>query len=179
MVAGGDGHSRLHPWALAGVTRELLTSARLPVLFSDQRFSTSQPLPIAAVWTNAMKQRSDLIDRAKMTVERAALALRDLRDQLDGADGLASHHQHALWDAVTDLEWRHSQLADLQLDMVLSSPFEVEDRWQRFSICHDDYREAAKEVRSNLTQACRGEAGGRGAAQAPAAAEPPLPPVAR
>ena len=127
-----------------------------------------------------MKQRSDLIDREKMTVERTALALRDLRDQLDGVNGLASHHQHVLWDAITDLEWRHALLSDLQLDMVLSSPFEVEDRWQRFSICHDDYREAAKEVRSNLTQACRREAGRSGAAQVPAAGEPPLlPPVVR
>ena len=126
-----------------------------------------------------MKQRSDLIDRAKMIVERTALSLRDLRDQLDGATGLASHHQHSLWDAITDLEWRHALLSDLQLDMVLSSPFEVEDRWQRFSICHDDYREAAKEVRSNLMQACRGEAGRGGAAQARAAGEPLPPPAAR
>lgn len=127
-----------------------------------------------------MKQRSDLIDRAKMTVERTAQGLRDLRDQLDAASGLASHQQHALWDAITDLEWRHSLLSDLQLDMVLSSPFELEDRWQRFSICHDDYREAAKEVRSSLTLACRGGTGRRDAAHAPPAGAPPLlPPDAR
>lgn len=34
LVAGGYGHSRLREWALGGVTRELLRSARLPVLFS-------------------------------------------------------------------------------------------------------------------------------------------------
>lgn len=34
MVAGGYGHSRLRQWALGGVTRDLLMSAKLPVLFS-------------------------------------------------------------------------------------------------------------------------------------------------
>lgn len=34
LVCGGYGHSRLREWALGGVTRELLESADLPVLFS-------------------------------------------------------------------------------------------------------------------------------------------------
>ena len=34
LVAGGYGHSRFREWALGGVTRELLDSATLPVLFS-------------------------------------------------------------------------------------------------------------------------------------------------
>lgn len=34
IVAGGYGHSRLREWAVGGVTRELLTYARVPVLFS-------------------------------------------------------------------------------------------------------------------------------------------------
>jgi nucleotide-binding universal stress UspA family protein len=34
LVAGGYGHSRLREWALGGVTRELLGSAPIPVLFS-------------------------------------------------------------------------------------------------------------------------------------------------
>ena len=34
LVAGGYGHSRLRQWALGGVTRDLLPSASLPVLFS-------------------------------------------------------------------------------------------------------------------------------------------------
>ncbi len=34
LVAGGYGHSRLREWALGGVTRELLSSAPIPVLFS-------------------------------------------------------------------------------------------------------------------------------------------------
>ncbi|SFN47391.1 universal stress protein [Dokdonella immobilis] len=34
IVAGGYGHSRLREWALGGVTRELLMSAPIPVLFS-------------------------------------------------------------------------------------------------------------------------------------------------
>ncbi len=34
LVAGGYGHSRLRQWALGGMTRELLFSARVPVLFS-------------------------------------------------------------------------------------------------------------------------------------------------
>lgn len=33
LVAGGYGHSRLREWVLGGVTRELLSSAQLPVLF--------------------------------------------------------------------------------------------------------------------------------------------------
>ena len=34
LVSGGYGHSRLRQWALGGMTRELLFSARIPVLFS-------------------------------------------------------------------------------------------------------------------------------------------------
>lgn len=34
LVAGGYGHSRLREWALGGVTRELLQSTPVPVLFS-------------------------------------------------------------------------------------------------------------------------------------------------
>ncbi|MGA7437726.1 MAG: universal stress protein [Luteibacter sp.] len=34
IVAGGYGHSRLREWAIGGVTRDLLTRARIPVLFS-------------------------------------------------------------------------------------------------------------------------------------------------
>lgn len=34
LVAGGYGHSRLREWMLGGTTRDLLRSARLPVLFS-------------------------------------------------------------------------------------------------------------------------------------------------
>ncbi len=34
LVAGGYGHSRLRQWALGGMTRELLFTARIPVLFS-------------------------------------------------------------------------------------------------------------------------------------------------
>ncbi len=34
IVAGGYGHSRLREWALGGVTRELLASAQVPVLYS-------------------------------------------------------------------------------------------------------------------------------------------------
>lgn len=34
VVAGGYGHSRLREWAMGGVTRELLTSSTIPVLFS-------------------------------------------------------------------------------------------------------------------------------------------------
>ncbi len=34
IVAGGYGHSRLREWALGGVTRELIRSAPIPVLFS-------------------------------------------------------------------------------------------------------------------------------------------------
>lgn len=34
IVAGGYGHSRLREWAMGGVTRELLISSPLPVLFS-------------------------------------------------------------------------------------------------------------------------------------------------
>lgn len=34
LVAGGYGHSRLREWALGGMTRELLFSAKIPVLFS-------------------------------------------------------------------------------------------------------------------------------------------------
>lgn len=34
IVAGGYGHSRLREWAMGGVTRELLNSATLPVLYS-------------------------------------------------------------------------------------------------------------------------------------------------
>ncbi len=34
LVAGGYGHSRLRQWALEGMTRELLFTARIPVLFS-------------------------------------------------------------------------------------------------------------------------------------------------
>lgn len=34
LVSGGYGHSRLREWALGGMTRELLFSARIPVLFS-------------------------------------------------------------------------------------------------------------------------------------------------
>ena len=34
LVAGGYGHSRFREWALGGVTRELLKSAAVPVLFS-------------------------------------------------------------------------------------------------------------------------------------------------
>jgi nucleotide-binding universal stress UspA family protein len=34
LVAGGYGHSRLREWALGGVTRELLGSAPIPVLYS-------------------------------------------------------------------------------------------------------------------------------------------------
>ncbi len=34
VVAGGYGHSRLREWAMGGVTRELLASSTIPVLFS-------------------------------------------------------------------------------------------------------------------------------------------------
>jgi nucleotide-binding universal stress UspA family protein len=34
LVAGGYGHSRFREWALGGVTRELLKSSSVPVLFS-------------------------------------------------------------------------------------------------------------------------------------------------
>jgi len=34
LVAGGYGHSRFREWALGGVTRELLTNATIPMLFS-------------------------------------------------------------------------------------------------------------------------------------------------
>jgi nucleotide-binding universal stress UspA family protein len=34
IVAGGYGHSRFREWALGGATRELLESAKLPILFS-------------------------------------------------------------------------------------------------------------------------------------------------
>jgi nucleotide-binding universal stress UspA family protein len=34
IVAGGYGHSRVREWALGGATRELLESAKLPILFS-------------------------------------------------------------------------------------------------------------------------------------------------
>jgi nucleotide-binding universal stress UspA family protein len=34
IVAGGYGHSRMHEWALGGVTQELLTHSQRPVLFS-------------------------------------------------------------------------------------------------------------------------------------------------
>jgi nucleotide-binding universal stress UspA family protein len=34
LVAGGYGHSRLREWAIGGTTRELLRTARTPVLFS-------------------------------------------------------------------------------------------------------------------------------------------------
>lgn len=104
-----------------------------------------------------MRQRSDLLDRAKMTVERTALTLRDLREELDAATGLGSQQLHALWDAITDLEWRHSLLSDFHLDMLLSPPTELVERWERFSICYEDYREALREVRSELALACRGD----------------------
>lgn len=51
-----------------------------------------------------MRQRCDLLDRARMTVERTALALRDLCDELDAAAGSGSCEQHAVWDIVNDLE---------------------------------------------------------------------------
>lgn len=124
-----------------------------------------------------MKLRSDLLDRAKMIVERTALGLRDLRDELDSAAGLGSHEQHFLWDAITDLEWRHSLLSDFHLDMLLSPPHELEERWRQFSICYDDYREAARGVRSDLAQARRGDSGARHAPPAPPA--PVTPPVER
>ena len=120
-----------------------------------------------------MKLRSDLLDRAKMTVERTALGLRDLREELDSAAGLGSHEQHFLWDAITDLEWRHSLLSDFHLDMLLSPPHELEERWRQFSICYDDYREAARGVRSDLAQARRGDAGPRHAPPAPGVPVPP------
>lgn len=124
-----------------------------------------------------MKLRSDLLDRAKMTVERTALGLRDLRDELDSVAGLGSHEQHFLWDAITDLEWRHSLLSDFHLDMLLSPPHELEERWRQFSICYDDYREAARGVRSDLAQARRGDPGTRHAPTAPPA--PVTPPIER
>jgi nucleotide-binding universal stress UspA family protein len=34
IVAGGYGHSRMHEWALGGVTQGLLTHSLKPVLFS-------------------------------------------------------------------------------------------------------------------------------------------------
>jgi nucleotide-binding universal stress UspA family protein len=34
IVAGGYGHSRMHEWALGGVTQGLLTHSPKPVLFS-------------------------------------------------------------------------------------------------------------------------------------------------
>lgn len=126
-----------------------------------------------------MKQSSELLDRAKMTVERTALSLRDLRDELDAAAWLDGRGQHAMWDAITDLEWRHSLLSDFYLDMMLSPPSELGERWKRFTICYDDYREAAREVRSGLAQAYRGHAGRHGASRAPAAARPPQPPAER
>ena len=122
-----------------------------------------------------MKLRSDLLDRAKMTVERTALGLRDLRDELDSAAGLGSHEQHFLWDAITDLEWRHSLLSDFHLDMLLSPPHELEERWRQFSICYDDYREAARGVRSDLAQARRGDPGTHRAR--PASGERVPPPI--
>ena len=124
-----------------------------------------------------MQLRSDLVDRATMTVERTAMLLRDLRDELDGADGLGSRTQRELWDAITDLEWRHSLLSDLQLDMLLGPPTQLDERWQRFSICYDDYRESVREVRSALAQAVRGEPGRAAVVSTPATrvAEPQPP----
>lgn len=105
-----------------------------------------------------MRQRSDFLDRARMTVERAALVLRDLCDDLDEAAGGGSCEQHALWDIVNDLEWRHSLLLDSYLAMTLSPLTELGDHWQRFSICHDDYRDAVREARSGLRPLYRGGA---------------------
>ena len=125
-----------------------------------------------------MKLRSDLLDRAGMTVERTAQGLRELREELDAAAGLGSQDQQFLWDAVTDLEWRHSLLSDVHVDMQLSPPHEQEERWRQFSSCYDDYREAARAIRSDLSHARRGDAGRRHGAPAPAVAAAP-PPIAQ
>ncbi len=114
-----------------------------------------------------MKQRSELLDRAKMTVERTALLLRDLRDELDGTSALNIRDQHASWDLITDLEWRHSLLSDFYLDMLLSAPSQMEDRWERFSICYDDYRQAVREARFELAHLNRDGPAREGRGRAP------------
>ena len=126
-----------------------------------------------------MKLRSDLLDRAKMTVERTASGLRDLRDELDSTAGLGRHEQQFLWDAITDLEWRYSLLSDFHLDMLLSPPHELEERWRQFSTCYDDYREAARAVRSDLAPTRHRDPGQYRARPAPGAPGLPTPPIER
>lgn len=118
-----------------------------------------------------MKQRTDLLDQAQMTVERAGKLLRDLCDELDSTAGSANDKHRSAWDAITDVEWRHSMLSDLYLDMMLCPPSELAQRWQRFSICYDDFREAVREARSLLGQDYRRHAGRIGAAASPGAAD--------
>lgn len=117
--------------------------------------------------TTPMKPRTDLLDQAKMTVERTAKLLRDLCDQLDSTAGMVNGEHLSAWDAITDVEWRHSMLSDLYLDMMLSPPSELPQRWHRFTICYDDFREAVREARSLLTPDYRHEAGKFGVSSAP------------
>lgn len=119
-----------------------------------------------------MKQRTDLLDQAQMTVERTGKLLRDLCDELDSTAATANGEHRSAWDAITDVEWRHSMLSDLYLDMMLSPPSGLAQHWQRFSICYDDFREAVREARSLLVRDHRLDAGRIGAAPSPGAADP-------
>ncbi|HEY5612615.1 MAG TPA: hypothetical protein VIK70_03380 [Lysobacter sp.] len=118
-----------------------------------------------------MKPRTDLLDQASMTVERTGKLLRDLCDQLDSTAGMVNGEHRSAWDAITDVEWRHSLLSDLYLDMMLCPPSELPQRWHRFSTYYDDFREAVREARSLLAQDdYQHEAHGPAAATAPSAA---------
>jgi len=105
-----------------------------------------------------------------MTVERTGKLLRDLCDQLDSTAGMVNGEHRSAWDAITDVEWRHSLLSDLYLDMMLCPPSELPPRWHRFSACYDDFREAVREARSMLAQDYQHEAHRAAAAAAPGAA---------